>query len=447
MIGVPSRRFAGIVLVSLLSAYLGLAACAGSRASSGSVAAGCDAYARYGHLQGRTISLDTESVTPGDEQLIDSLKPFERCTGALVKSQNVVYLAEQVLAMATSGNPPDLVVVPQPGLIRQLVATGRVKNAPESVAANLARFWSPEWASYVTVDGKVYGAPFAASVKSLVWYSPKEFKAESYVVPTTLGQLRALSDKIAAHHKPWCEGVELGDESGWPLTDWMEDMMLRLAGPQDYDKWVLHQIPFDSPGPRAALDQVGAFLKSDKYVNAGFGDVRSILRTNILDAGQPVLAGTCSLHRAASFYSGLWPAGTRVAPDGDVFAFYLPAKDPSSQPVLVAGEFTLAFSDRPEVQALQTYLSSDTWANNMAAAAAGDWISANRGLNADRLTPIDRMAVRLLQDPRSVIRFDGSDQMPPEIGANVFWRQAMDWIGGQSTEVTLRNIDRAWPRS
>ncbi len=155
------------------------------------------------------------------------------------------------------------------------------------------------------------------------------------------------------------------------------------------------------------------------------------------------------MHRQASFYAANWPQGTKVAPDGDVFAFYLPAKDPTTKPVLGAGEFILAFSNKPEVQAFQTYLSSDTWANEKAKATpGGGWVSANKGLQRANLTsPIDQLSYDILQDPKAVFRFDGSDQMPAAVGSNAFWKQATAWITGQSTKDTVDKIEAAWPKS
>jgi alpha-glucoside transport system substrate-binding protein len=228
----------------------------------------------------------------------------------------------------------------------------------------------------------------------------------------------------------------------------MEDMMLRLSGPTEYDKWVKHEIPFNSAGPTAALDEAGKFLKNPKYVNGGLGDVKSIATTTFQDGGLPILQGACALHRQASFYAANWPEGTKVAEDGDVFAFYLPGKDTNSKPLLGAGEFVAAFADRPEVKAFQTYLSSDLWANNKAKSSPqGGWVSANKGLDANLLTsPIDKLSAKLLADPATVFRFDGSDLMPAAIGSNVFWKQATSWITGQSTRQTVDNIEAAWPK-
>lgn len=445
-----------IALSGVLGASLALAACGGGTTASGTGGSGtsssnadCAVYKQYGDLKGKKVSVYSSIVTPEDTALINSYKPFEQCTGAKVTYEGDKSFETQVLVRAKAGNPPDIADVPQPGLLKQLVSTGTAKLAPPEVGANVDKFWSKDWKGYGTVDGKFYAAPAGANVKSFVWYSPKSFKDAGYTVPTTLAELKTLSDKmVAAKKKPWCAGISSGEATGWPVTDWMEDMMLRLSGPETYDKWVNHQIPFNGPESTAALDKVGEYLKNPAYVNGGFGDVKSIASTTFQEAGLPILDGTCEMHRQASFYAANWPEGTKVAQDGDVFAFYLPGVDATSKPVLGAGDFYVAFADRPEVKAFQTYLSTDTYANIKVSTTPGGWVSANKGMDATKLkSPIDQLAAKLLQDPATVFRFDGSDQMPAAIGSNAFWKQATAWITGQSTKATVDNIETAWPKS
>lgn len=456
MFGQPTSPRFRAALAGTMSAGLvfSIAACGGSddkdsdtSSNASASAIDCAPYTKFGDIKGKTISIYTGIVTPEDTPHINSYKPFETCTGATVKYEGDKSFETQILVRAKAGNPPDLAIVPQPGLLKQLVGTGKAVVAPDEVAANVDKFWGKDWKAYATVDGKFYGAPLGASVKSLVWYSPKDFKDSGYQVPTTLDQLKALSDKMVADgKKPWCAGISSGDATGWPVTDWMEDFMLRTAGVDEYDKWVNHQIPFNSAEPTAALDAVGAYLKNDKYVNGGLGDVKSIATTTFQDAGLPILDGQCGMHRQASFYAANWPKGTKVAEDGDVFAFYLPGKDATTKPVLGGGEFVLAFADRPEVKAFQTYLSSDTWANTKAKLSSG-WVSANKGLDPNNLTsPIDQLAAKILLDPATQFRFDGSDQMPAAVGSDAFWKQATSWITGQDTKTTVDNIEKAWPK-
>jgi len=444
-----------------LGIALALTACSsggsgGTTASGGTTTAAsgdCAAFASYGDLTGKTVSVYTGIVTPEDQPYMDSYKPFEDCTHAKIVYTGDKAFETQILVRTKAGSPPDIAIVPQPGLLAQLVATGAAKEAPKAVADNVDKFWGADWKAYGSVDGKFYAAPSGASVKSLVWYSPKEFTDAGYKVPTTLDELKTLSDTIAATgKKPWCAGIASGEATGWPITDWMEDFMLRLSGPDAYDQWVTHKIAFNSAASTAALDAVGGYLKNDKYVNGGLGDVTSIATTTFQDGGLPILEGTCSLHRQASFYASNFPKGTKVAEDGDVYAFYLPGVKAADHPVLGGGEFNLAFSDRPEVQAFQTYLSSDLWANTKAKISSestgGGWISANKGLDVANLTnPIDKLSATILQDPKTVFRFDGSDMMPAAIGSDAFWKQATAWITGQSTKDTVDKIEAAWPKS
>ena len=81
------------------------------------------------------------------------------------------------------------------------------------------------------VDGVQYGVPVKADLKSLVWYQPARFAANGYEVPETFDEFTALVDQIAADgNRPLCVGIESGQATGWPFTDWVEDMVLRQHG-------------------------------------------------------------------------------------------------------------------------------------------------------------------------------------------------------------------------
>src|SRR4051794_33275872 len=442
-----------VATVGLVGASLLLAACGGSSgggASASSDSKACADYKTYGHFDGKTVSIYTGIVTPEDQPYIDSYKQFTACTGIKINYQGDKAFEAQILVRAKAGNPPDLAYVPQPGLLKQLVATGKAVAPPAATAANVDKFFGESWKTLGTVDGKFYAAPNSANVKSFVWYSPKEFKDKGYQIPTTLDELKALSDKIAATgKKPWCAGIGSGEATGWPVTDWMEDWMLRLWGPDEYDKWVNHEIAFNSSEPTAALDAVGQYLKNDKYVNGGLGNVKSIASTTFQDGGLPILQGQCSMHRQASFYAANWPKGTTVSPTGDVFAFYLPGKTAADKPVLGGGEFMLGFRDAPEVHAFQNYVASTTWANLAEKGGGGRCATPNKNADpaaAATCSAIDRLAIQVLQDPKAVFRFDGSDAMPSAVGANSFWKQATKWITGQSTKDTVDKIEASWPK-
>jgi alpha-glucoside transport system substrate-binding protein len=96
---------------------------------------------------------------------------------------------------------------------------------------------------------------FSADIKSLVWYRPDVFAAKGYEVPTTWDEMEALMEQMVANgDTPWAIGLESGAASGWPATDWIEDIMLRTAGPDVYDQWVNHEIPWTDPRVQEAFE-------------------------------------------------------------------------------------------------------------------------------------------------------------------------------------------------
>lgn len=417
--------------------------------SPGKDNADCEQLVQYGDLTGKEVSVYTAITAPEDESYKASFDLFTQCTGAKVSYEGSTEFGTQVVVRVKGGNAPDIAFVPQPGLLKTLVSTGKVVEAPKPVADNVDEFFGEDWKGYGTVEDTFYAAPLGASVKSFVWYSPSMFKENNWTVPETWDDMIKLSDEMADKGiKPWCAGIESGDATGWVATDWLEDAVLRVKGPDYYDQWVNHEVPFNDEGVVESLDLVGDILKNNDYVNGGFGDSKSIASTSFQDGGLPILKGECGLHRQASFYSGLWPEGTKVAEDGDVFAFYLPTtNDDNGKPVLGGGDFVAAFDDRPEVQAFQTFVSSDVWANEKAKVTeGGGWVSANTGLDIDNLTsPIDKLSAETFQDSEAVFRFDGSDQMPSAVGVGSFWKQMTAWITGTSTSKALDAIEKSWP--
>ncbi|MDR1633618.1 MAG: ABC transporter substrate-binding protein [Bifidobacteriaceae bacterium] len=423
----------------------------GASKGGGDTKADCAAYEQYGDLSGKSISVYTTFVDVEGASYEESFKPFEECTGAEIKYEGSKSLTADVLGRIEAGAVADIVAFPQPGLLQQAVATGKVLEAPGAVATNVDQYWTASWRDYGSVDGKLYAAPLGASVKSLVWYSPDAFAQAGYSVPETWDDLLALTSQIVEDGvaKPWCAGIADGDATGWVATDWVEDMVLRSAGPEVYDQWVSHVIPFNDAKIVGSLTEMSKILRDDKNVNAGIGDIKSIAATSWTDAGTPILDGQCFLHRQASFYGGNFAdEGASVAEGGDVWAFYLPSNDPSRKPILGGGDFVAAFADRPEVVAFQTFLSSPEWANAKAKVTEGGWTTANNGLEKGNLkSPVDQLAFGLLSDPSAEFRFDGSDLMPASVGSDAFWKQMTAYFAeGKSEQAVADAIEAAWPK-
>jgi len=420
-----------------------------SSGSGGAAATGCDAYKQYTGHSGTTVTMFGSILSPESDSLNKSWAQFQQCTGITIKYTGSNDFESQLPVQVQGGTPPDLAIIPQPGLLQQMVKTGAVKKPPQAVADNVDKYWNKAWKQYGSVDGVFYAAPQSANLKSLVWYSPKAFAAAGYTVPTTWADMMKLSDTIAASGKgnAWCGGIGSGTATGWPATDWLEEVVLGKYGGDVYDKWVSHEIKFSDPQIIDAMNIVKNWMLNPKYV----GDVKAIASTTFQDAGKGIPTGKCWMLQQASFYEAQWASidkNLKVGPDGDVFAFKLPPVDPSvtKDEVEGGGEFTAAFSDRPEVQAVQTYLSSPEWASSRVKVAPG-WVSANSGVDQSLYTdPIDQISAKYLTDESATFRFDASDLMPAAIGSGEEWKQMTAWFAeGKSVDAVAKAIDAAWP--
>ncbi|MGC4744617.1 ABC transporter substrate-binding protein [Micromonospora sp. DT201] len=440
----PRQAF---VIAGVLGLALSATACGtgDDKKSNNAGSAECAAYDKYEGHDGKKVSIYA-SIRDAEADLLErSWKTFEDCTGIEIDYEGNAEFEAQLPVRVDGGNAPDLAFVPQPGLVKRFADAGKLKSLGADTKTMAEQNLPADWLKYGTVNGTLYGVPLGANVKSFVWYSPKLFKEKGWTVPTSWDDMIKLSDTIAASGiKPWCAGIESGDATGWPATDWIEDVILRTQGPEVYDQWTTHAIPFNDPRIVDAVNRAGTILKNEKYMNGGFGGVKSIGTTAFGEAGLPVTTGKCAMHRQASFYANQFPEGTKVSEDGDAFAFYFPAIDTAKgKPVLGAGEFVVGYADRPEVQAVQTYLASSEYVNSRA--KLGNWVTANNKLDiANVASPIDKLSVQILQDKSGVFRFDGSDLMPAAVGAGTFWKGMVEWINGKDTASVLQGIESSW---
>jgi alpha-glucoside transport system substrate-binding protein len=376
------------------------------------------------------------------DRLEAAWKSFEDETGIDIEHEGTATFEDDLKLRVDGGDAPDLAFIPQPGLLATLAKDGKVVPL-ESLKADVEANNDATWLDLGSVDGTFYAPPFGANIKSLVWYSPGKFEEKGYEIPTTWQAMLDLSQKIVDDGgTPWCVGAESGGATGWVLTDWTEDIMLRTAGPETYDKWVKHEIPFDDPAVVAALDQVAKIVKNEDFV---LGGPESIPSTSFQEAGLPLLDGECFMHRQASFYGNQFPEGTTKGPDGEINAFYLPTVNEDDPKVMLGGgELIGAFSDKPEVEAVAKFLTSADYANERM--KAGNWLSPNKKADVSVITdPLEKQFGELLASS-DVFRFDGSDLMPSAVGAGTFWSEMVEWVvGNNDTAATLKAIEESWP--
>jgi alpha-glucoside transport system substrate-binding protein len=360
---------------------------------------------------------------------------------------------EEQFQIRAEGGTLDLAAVPQPGAIPGLVESGSLTSLEDlgiDVDA-LTELVGESFMALGEVDGQHYGVPTNINLKSMVWYPKDDFDAAGYEVPETWDDLIALSDQIVADGgTPWCVGFESEGSTGWPATDWMEDIMLRTAGVDAYDQWVAHEIPFNDEAVVTAGERFGEIMFGDGYVLGGADQTPSV---NFGDAPAPLFQDPpgCWLHRQASFITAQpgWDPEAEAGVDYDWFP--LPPID--QEGTLYAGELTVVGSNanRPEVaDFLERFIAEDVQCE-MGGVQASSRISPNVNVGPDCyvndiLADASVVLTEALENDTG--RFDASDLMPAEVGSGTFWTGMMDYVssGPDSLQSVLDDIEGSWPQ-
>jgi alpha-glucoside transport system substrate-binding protein len=357
---------------------------------------------------------------------------------------------EEQLPIRADGGTLDVALLPQPGAVREQVEAGNLVSMEDLGfdIGELEDLFGEYYVGLTEVDGEHYGLPTNINLKSMIWYPKAAFDEAGYEVPETWDDLLALSDQIVADGgTPWCVGFESGAASGWPATDWMEDIMLRTAGTDVYDQWVSHEIPFNDPAVVTAGEDFGQVMFTDGYVLGGADQTPSIA---FGDAPGPMFQDPpgCWLHRQASFINAFFPEGTEAGVDYDWFPF--PPID--QEGTLFAGEFAVVGTNgnRPEVvDFLNQFMGEDVQCA-MGGETASSRISPNVNVGPDCyandiLADASEILTTALEEGTG--RFDASDMMPAEVGSGTEWTEMLGYMqdGPDSLQDHLDAIEASWP--
>ena len=409
-----SRRIASLIAVAL--ACVTIAAC-----DRTSPTPGTEAIEVFGPYRGAEA-----------DNFAASLRGFEQETGIEVNYTGSADFVSDLQQRAESGlDVPDIAVVPQPGLIADLVERKVIVPLDDRTIDAIAENYSVS-VDDITQGGAGFVAPYRIAPKSLVWYRPDVFEENGWAVPTTFDELVELVDRISTSDSgvaPWCFATAAGTAAGWAATDWVEDVVLHQAGTDAYDQWTAGTLAWDDPTIRQALTTV-----DDLVVAAGrsVGGLRRILQGDVTEASAPMFADPpgCAMYKQASFAQSWFPDDVVIGEDVDFFV--MPGTDPAeSSPMIIGADGLVQFNDDQRVDELMAYLVSPDGGREWA--KRGGYLSARTSVDPDTYyTDTDRQFAEVLLDGRE-LRFDGSDLMPPEIGSGLLWREITAWVAGTSS--------------
>ncbi|MCX7888115.1 MAG: ABC transporter substrate-binding protein [Rhodobacteraceae bacterium] len=411
------------------------------------------AYDEATNLDGQTLTIF--GPWRGEDQvLVESmLAYFSAASGVKVNYSSSENYEQQIVIDTQAGSPPDIAVLPQPGLIGDLASKGLLTPLGAETEAWLKENYAAgeSWVGLGTYKGPdgnatLYAFPYKIDVKSLVWYVPENFDDAGYKVPTTMEELKALTEQIVADGgTPWCIGLGSGGATGWPATDWVEDMMLRTQPASVYDQWYRHEIPFNDPAVVAAIDEFGWFAKNDKFVAGGAAAVAS---TDFRDSPKGLFTSPpqCYMHKQASFIPSFFPEGTQLGTDADFFYFpaYASKEAELGKPVLGAGTLAMITKDteasRAFIEWLKTPIAHEIWM------AQSGFLTPFKSANTEMYANAALKKQGEILLGATTFRFDGSDLMPGAVGAGTFWTGMVDYTSGKSAQEVADAIEASWPK-
>jgi alpha-glucoside transport system substrate-binding protein len=401
-----------------------------------------------GEFEGTTVTAFGPFTDEDAVKFNDTMTEFEEATGIDIQYEGSKEFETTISVRVDAGDVADIVDFPQPGLLANFVSSGDVVDLNtfmdrETLAENYNESWL-DMAMMEGPDGEIMAGVWErVNGKSLVWYPKDDFEAAGYEIPETWDEMMDLTEQIASDgDAPWCIGIESGTATGWPATDWLEEIMLRTTSLENYDKWTTGELPFDSPEVKEAAEYMAEIWLNEDYV---YGGRDAIVTTFFGDAPAPMFEQPpkCWLHKQGNFITSFFPEGAEAGVDYDFF-YFPPIEEEYGKPVLVAGDIWAMFDDRPEVRAVMAWFTQGEHLKSWI--QSGGAISPHYDSELDWYSnDVDRGVAEIILNADSV-RFDGSDLMPGEVGAGSFWKGMTDWISGATDlETALQEIDAAWP--
>jgi alpha-glucoside transport system substrate-binding protein len=379
-----------------------------------------------------------------------ALTEFGTANGIEVTFTSLATFDTDIKVKIESGQEPDIAMWPQPGGLKNLADL----LVPLEDVIDLSKPLStlvPGWDKLAVVDGKIYGLPVSANMKSLVFYNPSAFEASGYTVPANAAELKALEAKIIADGTgyPWCAGIESGGATGWPFTDWMEQYVLALHGPDVYGKWITGEVDFASPEVTAAADLIAERLLAEGQVNGG----GISMATNSFQDTTPLFAegkanGQCFMLRQGSFITAFMPENIQAeVAAGDythLDVFSIPAPEGGQAGVIGGGDIAAVFDghvDQDVAKVVAFIFSPEVLKYQV---ATGD-ISPHKTFDLSLYPNEMQRKIGEAMATAAVFGFDASDQMPAEVNAE-FWAAGTDFVAGRATwaEAAAR-IDSKYP--
>jgi alpha-glucoside transport system substrate-binding protein len=412
-------------------------------------------------FKGTKVSIQTQWIGGEAEGFAAAIKDFQAATGITIQVDSIGSSHETVLkTRVEGGSPPDMSQIAQPTAVLAYANDGKLIDVGTFMSKEKLNAEFPTTIALTTEGDHIWSIPTKADVKSMVWYPPKAFAAKGYAVPKTWDELVALADKIVADGShPFCVSAGgPGTATGWELTDWVEEVLMKTEDPQVTNDWVSHKITFQDPKIKAAFDRVASILFKDGYVDGGGPQIVNNPLTSVMDPmfdGDTATPG-CWMQKKAVWYGpDFFPdrrasggeSKYKIGDDGEIGIFPFPTISDQYKGAGGSADSFMVFADRPEVRAFAEFLATPEglkgWITTVGVLSPNAMVPAEWYANNYKLKVANEIAGNA-----TAIVFDASDLMPPSVGQGSFWTGISDWANnnGTNTDAVLQAIDESWPQ-
>lgn len=359
------------------------------------------------------------------------LDAFTAKTGIEVSYEADSMLVENVVKSGFLENPADIAILPRPGVIRQLASTQQLvplddPDDPLIAPDLLAETLNPNFVNLGTVDGQLYGLMVTSRSKSTIWYRPESFADDGVEVPETWTDFKNIVEAYSADGRT---PFALGGGEGWPLTDWFENIFVRMYGASDYNAlFVTRRMDWNDSQVQAALTVMAdMLLPYEEQLSSGED---SILTQTHRDAVAEWLAGDAEMYFEGGFVRAV---AQEISPDltcGEDYAFFtFPSINTDyGKPLVGGGELAVVFNDTEAAREFMNYIASPQGATVWVTTEVGSIISPNLGVHASSYNDqCSRQEARQIQSADTFV-FDGSDLMTGVFGEYAFFVALQDFL-------------------
>jgi alpha-glucoside transport system substrate-binding protein len=427
------NRSRGALFTALLClAALGLAACGPGASNTGT--------------SGGTVHILGTWTGSEQDSFLAMLKPLEQRTGIKVEYTGTRDLNAVLTTRVQAGNPPELVGLPGPGVLAQYAASGKLQPLENVVDLNQMKSqYAQQWITLGSTNGHLYGIFIKAALKGQIWYNThtlSQVGLDPSNPPTKFDDMMSATTQAANSGKtPWCIGLENGAASGWPGTDWLEDIIMRQAGAQTYQDWYAGKVKWSDPKIRTAWETWGKIVTNPKMV---YGGKNFVLSTAFSDAGNPMFSNPphCYLHHQGSFITDFFvKANPSLKPVTDFNFFPFPQIDPAnSGNIEIAGDLFGMFKANDAAKQVIKYLvtpeAQTIWVKR------GGALSPNKSVSISAYPDeLSKRAAQILVGAQTPL-FDGSDMMPDAMNT-AFFKGILDFVNNPNNlTAILTQLDK-----